>query len=218
MVDQELGVLVPDLYGFGRSKQPPEPWGALGYARAIWANLVEFCATKGYEQLVLVGHSFGGRVAIEMALDAPVPVVALALAGTPIIKPAINVPLGYRVIRKLAGKRLLPGVLLEYARRRWGSKDYLDSSGVMRQVMVKVVNESYEEQFAGLRVPIEMVWGELDKAAPLELAKQAAELNEMANLEIVTGAGHMLPLTNPTSLSMALGRALGRAGAMGGLQ
>lgn len=85
---------------------------------------------------------------------------------------------------------------MERQRRRYGSEDYRNASGVMRQVLVKAVNEEYAPdlaQLAGLDLDVALVWGELDTAAPVAMAERARELlGDRASLQVVPGAGHLL--------------------------
>ncbi|MGH3133772.1 MAG: alpha/beta fold hydrolase [Gaiellaceae bacterium] len=71
--------LAPDLLGHGSSPYEP-PWDIAAHCEAI----VE---TVGVEPAMLVGHSFGGRLALELAARAPKLVPRLVL-----LDPAIHVP------------------------------------------------------------------------------------------------------------------------------
>ena len=75
----EFHVLAPDLLGHGFSPFDP-PWDLAAHADAI----VE---TVGREPAVLVGHSFGGRVAFELAARAPKLVPKLVLLDPAILLP-----------------------------------------------------------------------------------------------------------------------------------
>src|SRR4051794_37954555 len=64
------------LPGFGASPAPPEGWGTPAYADALLATIRD-CAPP----VVVVGHSFGGRVAVRVAATHPELVKALVLTG-----------------------------------------------------------------------------------------------------------------------------------------
>ncbi len=55
---------------------------------------------------------------------------------------------------------------MERARRRHGSADYLAAQGVMRDVLVRLVNERYEDTLAAVQCPVELVWGDDDQRRP----------------------------------------------------
>ena len=66
----------------------------------------------------------------------------------------------------------------------------------MRGVHVTVVNEDYPTAIAGLRCPVELVWGDDDTAAPLAGPSALAVCSvRRGALTVVAGAGHLTPLT-----------------------
>ena len=71
-----------DLPGFGLSPQPPNAWGAEAYAASIVGVLDELTT----EPVIVVGHSFGGRVGTYLAANFPSRVAGLVLIGTPLLR------------------------------------------------------------------------------------------------------------------------------------
>ena len=63
--------------------------------------------------------------------------------------------------------RLVSDATMEAARQRYGSADYKAAQGIMRQVLVRSVNETYEAQLDAVRCPVHMIWGANDTAAPV---------------------------------------------------
>jgi pimeloyl-ACP methyl ester carboxylesterase len=98
--------------------------------------------------------------------------------------------------------------VLERARQRYGSADYVAAQGVMRQVLVKLLAERYEEQLSSIRCPVELVWGDDDTEAPLSIARAVHSAVPGSVLTVSPGAGHMTPLTVPELLRQAVDRAL----------
>jgi len=176
------------LPGFGITPEPPAVWGSAEYADALAVALA------GSAPVVVVGHSFGGRVAIRLAARHPELVRALVLTGVPLMPSpsAGRPPLRYRMIRALAKRKLVSAATLERARRRYGSEDYRAARGVMRDILVRLVNESYRDDLAALRVPVRFVWGADDTAAPAAAARAAAELVEGSSYREFAGQGHLL--------------------------
>lgn len=74
----DFHVFAPDLLGHGSSPYEP-PWD-------LGAHMDAVVETVGGAPAVLVGHSFGGRIAFELAARAPKPVPKLVL-----LDPAIHV-------------------------------------------------------------------------------------------------------------------------------
>src|SRR5688500_6023192 len=54
-----------DLPGFGGSEAPRSNWGVSDYCRVV----DEFVKKLGLAQVILVGHSFGGRIAIKLCSE-----------------------------------------------------------------------------------------------------------------------------------------------------
>ena len=79
----------------------------------------------------------------------------------------------YRAVRLARRLRLVPEGTLEQARRRHGSADYRAATGVMRQVLVRVVGESYEEELSAVACPVHLVWGAEDRVVPVAVAERA---------------------------------------------
>jgi pimeloyl-ACP methyl ester carboxylesterase len=200
--------LALDLPGFGgASPEPTSPSGAAGYASTVAAAL-DACA----EHVVVLGHSFGGRVAVNLAVAHPDRVAALVLTGVPRLVAPQQVPrpsTGFRLVRWLHRRGVVSDARMEALRRTRGSDDYRNATGVMRDVLVIAVNEHYEDVLPNIHCPVELVWGDDDTAAPLTMAQRAvARFGNGAALTIVPGAGHLTPLTAAPALRAALDRHL----------
>ena len=76
-----------DLPGFGSAPVPDRAWGSAEYAEAIAPVLGEM-----EREVVVLGHSFGGRVAIYLARSHPDRVKGLVLSGAPLHRPPGAVP------------------------------------------------------------------------------------------------------------------------------
>ena len=191
-VMQDLDAVAVDLPGFGATPPPPAATGAEGYARVV-ATWIEQLP----EPQVLVGHSFGGRVAVVLAATRPELVAGLVLVGVPLLhrrdRTAGRPSVAYRLVRMANRAGLLSDERLERHKRRRGSADYRAVTGVMRDTLVKVVNESYEDVLSDVVCPVSMIWGAEDSEVPPEVAYRARALLEFADLEVVEGCGHDLP-------------------------
>lgn len=182
--------LAVHLPGFGTTAPPPTVWGSVDYAQ----HLVPGLADGG--PYVVVGHSFGGRVAVRLAVARPELVSALVLTGVPLVrataapKPALKL----RLAKRLRAAHLVPQSVVDRIRKNAGSADYRAAQGVMRDVLVRVVGEDYRDDLARLAesgIPVHLVWGEHDDAAPLAGARLAAEILGV-DVTVVPGAGHLL--------------------------
>ena len=204
-----VGAIALDLPGFGgATPEPDEALGSPGYADRVAPVLDELTAPA-----VVVGHSFGGRVALHLAARHPDRIAALVLTGVPNLVrrtgPSTKPPLGFRVAKALHRRGLLPDERMERLRRSHGSADYRNApSPTMRDVLVKVTNEDYEEQLRAVRCPVELVYGDGDTAAPAEMAARAQALAARAELTVLPGVDHFTPVHAPEALTAAIARHL----------
>lgn len=207
----ELAAIAVDLPGFGATPPPTEPWGSADYAECVGALLGEMTSP-----VVVLAHSFGGRVAVHLAAARPDAVRGLVLTSVPLLRlaPVRRPPPAYLALRSLHRVGLVGEERMERARRRFGSADYVAATGVMRQVLGRVVTESYEAQLDAIRCPVTLVWGEDDVTVPLGVAEAAltrlrnARAGDAADLVVVPGAGHLVPLSAPGALRAAVERHL----------
>ncbi|HEV3213177.1 MAG TPA: alpha/beta hydrolase [Acidimicrobiales bacterium] len=207
-----IAALAIDLPGFGATPAPAAPSGARGYAAQLGPLLGELAAASG--PLVLVGHSFGGRVAVCLAAKRPEAVAGLVLSGVPLVRsamPTARPSRRYRAIRAAARLGLVPAARLEAARRRYGSADYRAATGTIRDVLVATVGESYDDELAAIRCPVTLVWGGDDTTAPLAVARAAQAICTQARLEVLDGVGHLVPTEAPERLAAAAAALLGGA-------
>ena len=140
-----------DLPGFGASPLPLQAGGAEMYASLLTSAF----DTISSEPLVLVGHSFGGRVATVYAAAHPQRVAGLVLTGVPLVhlSSSRRSPRGYRVVRELHRRGVISDARMEAARQKYGSSDYRNSSGLLRDILVIQVNESYEKDLEHVTSP-----------------------------------------------------------------
>ena len=200
-----LDSLSLDLPGFGLSPVPHEPWDTTKYAECVLEVLQELDAPP-----VLVGHSFGGRVAVRLAALHPRFVAGLVLTGVPLIRrPSRSSSPGvYRVIKALHTRGIVNQKVMARVRSHYGSSDYNNAVGVMRDVLVRVVNESYERELRELQCPIRLIWGANDTAAPVWIAQEASLVAPRAELTVLDGVGHFVPLQAPAAIREAVGQLL----------
>ena len=200
-----LDAIALDLPGFGSTPAPDTGWSTAEYAAALHPVLDEMD-----RPVVVLGHSFGGRVAVHLAQQRRSAVAGLVLTGVPLVRQPSSgkPPFGMRLGRRLHRLGLVSDDRMEALRQRHGSADYRAAEGVMREVLVKAVNESYEPQLTSITCPTELVWGDDDSAATPDVARRAEELLAHSRLTIAAGVDHFLPLHRPDLLREALDRRL----------
>ena len=197
-----LNAIALDLPGFGASPEPDRPIGAHGYAALIHDVLSVFEAPP-----IVLAHSFGGRVAISLESDHPGSFSGTVLTGVPLIRRQATKqpPLMYRAMRALNGWGVVSDERMEREKRNRGSADYRAATGVMRDVLVTAVNESYELELSRWTHPCRLIWGTQDTDVPVSVAEQALEiLGPDATLQLVEGGGHFLLASHPDVIRSAL--------------
>ena len=173
-------ITILDFPGFGESEEPQEVWNITDYA-----NMLHELLTKlKIENPTLIGHSFGGRVAIRYA--AQYPVEKLVLFGSPCVITKKKQPLK---VKALKTAKKLPGMkkIAEIAKNYIGSRDYKAASPMMRNILVQVVNEDLSDYAKKITAPTLLIWGDQDTEAPVEEAKLLEKLLKDGALIILPG-------------------------------
>lgn len=196
--EEHFRTIAVDFAGFGQSDEPADVWGVEQYTQSIEA-LVKH---EGIDKPILVGHSFGGRVAIVYASRNEVGKIILTDAAG--VKPHRTLRYYFKVYSFKLMKRLAPIFLgkrradewIEKRRGKSGSSDYNNATPKMRAILSKVVNEDLCHLMPKIAAPTLLFWGENDTATPLADAKRMEKLIPDAGLVTVAGAGHFAFLEN----------------------
>ena len=173
-------ITILDFPGFGESEEPKEAWTIDDYE----LMLEEFLKKVNVKKPIVIGHSFGGRVAIRYS--ARNPISKLVLFGSPCIRIQEELSLGVKILKKL---KTLPGLncLGEYMKKFIGSRDYKAASPIMRQTLVNVVNEDLSKFAREIEEPTLLIWGTNDTEAPLNEAKELEKI--MLDAALITLPG-----------------------------
>jgi pimeloyl-ACP methyl ester carboxylesterase len=199
--------VTPDLPGFGAATPPPVDWGVEDYAEWVVALLKKL----GLERIILLGHSFGGRIAILLAATRPALVDKLVLVDSAGIRPAPSPRLRTASTVSKLGRAAsgipLVGSVAERLRARWhravGAEDYA-SAGPLRGTFVKVVNRDLRDLLPRIGAPTLLLWGGADDATPATDGVLIEQLIPDARLVVFPGAGHYSYLDRPAETCAAL--------------
>ena len=190
-----------DFPGFGGSESLPEPWSLEDYQNAT----AEFLGQLDLRQPVLVGHSCGGRVILRMCGNGLVKPSKIILIDSSGIRPKPTLRGRIRTAGFKTAKWFLThgpwkkaaAPTLERVRAYFGSADYNAAPPVLRQTLVRVVNEDLKEYLPRLSCPTLLIWGEKDTATPLSDAKTMERMIPDAGLCVIRGAGHFSFVERP---------------------
>jgi pimeloyl-ACP methyl ester carboxylesterase len=182
-----------DFPGFGKSSEPPTAWTNDDYVTFTQ----QFIAALDLKDApIVLGHSFGGRVAIKLATQ--IPLRKLILTGSAGIKPTRKPSYYFKIyaykLLKVLVKVPILGLLLKPLQENYvsrvGSSDYKQASAVMRQTLSNVVNTDLQTIMPHVKVPTLLLWGENDTATPPEYGQKMEKLIPDAGLVVLKNAGH----------------------------
>ena len=176
-----------DMPGFGDEALVNPNWGVPEYADWVIKRI------KNKKNVVLIGHSFGGRVTAEIANNNPMWLKAVILSGAPCLyRPTFKTK--FRIMTYKFLKLFIPLNLrsiffttdLKRARDRGLEK-------VFRNVVV------YDQikQLKKINVPTLLIWGENDSIVPLYIAEEMHKTIKHSDLKVIESAGHNSNLDNP---------------------
>lgn len=187
-------VIALDLPGFGESDIPKESWNSYNYAEFV----KNFIDEVGIKDIILFGHSHGGRISIILSTRYGNLIKKLILIDSAGIIPKRNAKYYFKVYSfkflKIMYTTFVKGGTkdkkLEKFYERFGSVDYKSSQGIMRQTMVKVINDNLIDLLSSIKVPTLLIWGENDEDTPLYMGKIMEEKINDSGLIILKRAGH----------------------------
>ncbi|MDA2969669.1 MAG: alpha/beta hydrolase [Actinomycetota bacterium] len=183
LIANEFDSFVFDLPGFGKSSKPE-----ISMSPKEYAQYLDKLIPPSIE--VIVGHSFGGRVAVYLSEFRNFK--KLILIGVPLIrlnlhKNNFSILKFFKILNKYG---LISQNLLENIKKKLGSTDYQNVTGIMRETLVKAVNDNLETTLSHLSIKTELIWGEFDTEVPVEVAIEANKIIKNSNLHILENESH----------------------------
>lgn len=195
-----------DLPGFGDTARPDDAWGSAEYADYV----EQFLAAQNCGPVIWVGHSFGGRIGLRMAVNHPAALSALVLvasAGIP-LKQSWYSRLRRRLRRyrfQAARKRAKDAAEIARLEQQYGSADYIHSGELgLRDIFLKVIAEDQSAQVVDIRLPVKLLYGALDSETPVPIGQRLNDLipeseliicPQFDHLDILSRGRHQIGLT-----------------------
>lgn len=154
-------VIIIDFPGHGKSEEPKDIWTLEDFTNMVYELLKSLKITNP----ILIGHSFGGKVALIYA--SKYQTKKLVLFGSPFKIKKNPKSLKVKILKTL---KKIPGTekLAELAKKYMGSEDYRKASPIMRDILVKHVNTDITEEVKKITCPTIIIWGDKDEAVPIE--------------------------------------------------
>jgi len=194
-------VIVPDLPGFGKSDIPAVPWNMNNYINWLEAFVKELNLKEFY----LMGHSFGGALAVKLTIKHPQDVKKLFLAAAASVRKKTAKKAAFKNISKVAKLftwlPFYPFLRKAFYKFVIRKSDYPYVEGVMKETFKNVIFEDLAQFTGFIRTPTVIIWGDKDKATPVEDAYFMNKKIKNSKLVIIPGAGHILNRENPEILA-----------------
>ena len=172
--------LFVDFPPFGESSKSIKNWTIFTYANMV----ISLCHHLGIKKINLIGHSFGGRVAIIMGVLCKEEINKIVLVDSAGLKPRRSLRYYLRVWAYKIRKKLGLDV------SNYGSCDYLALDKNMRKIFSSVVGTYLDDFLPFIRAKTLIVFGENDKVTPIYMAKKLHKKIKSSKLEIMQDAGH----------------------------
>lgn len=151
------------------------------YVLFVNAIIIELKNTHGVEKIILIGHSFGGRVAIRLGAQNAVDGIVLVDAAG--LRPRRGAKYALRRCKAIIAKIFKLNVPV-------GSQDYKLLPPIRKKTFSNIVRTYQDEECKHIAIPSLLIWGERDKDTPLYMARKLNRSIEGSGLIVFKGAGH----------------------------
>jgi len=205
-------VYVPDLPGFGKSTPPDRAYHLSDYSEF----LERYLSDNHIQKPIVIGHSFGGRVALCFTATHPDFVKQLILTGTPGFTPVPRMRLQLFIGLAKLGKYIFSLPLLSGMGqnvKNWyyytvGAREYTRAQGYMKETFKNVVNERLDTYMDRISIPCLLAWGEKDSITPLGIARRMIQHIQGAELIVIPDTDHGVSYKEPKIFFMSVSRYL----------
>jgi pimeloyl-ACP methyl ester carboxylesterase len=214
-LSRRFTVIAPDLLGHGASDKPRADYTLGGYAN----GMRDLLAVLGIDRVTVVGHSFGGGVAMQFAYQFPQhterlmliapggigrevnPILraltlpgagaVLAIAATAPVFGAVRLLGACARAARLPGTADIPGAMSVLA----GKQDARERDAFLHVLRAVVdgrgqVVTMTDRAYLASNMPTCVMWGERDTVLPVRQAETARRIIPGVRIEIVPGGGH----------------------------
>jgi pimeloyl-ACP methyl ester carboxylesterase len=189
-----------DLFGFGNTKEPKDYFDVYEYAYQIFLLLKKI----NIESIVIVGHSFGGRLAIILSSVFDLNVKSVILTSSAginkfSIKKHLKIKL-YKVSKLL----VKIGVANKKILNRFGSKDYKNASEIMKRILSRVVSQDLRFLLKNISAEVYLVWDKKDSETPYWICKKIHKLTRQSKIITYDNGGHFTAFNNVNKFALLI--------------
>jgi len=202
-LQHDFRVLAPDLAGFGFSLTPPD----IVYSRQLWlAQIVALLNALEVDKVNVIGNSFGGSMALALAIHHPERVNRLILMGSVGVSfeltPGLDAVWGYEpseqnmraIMQVFAYDQGLVGndlvrMRYEASKREGVHEAYASMFPAPRQRWVEAMAHP-EQDIRSIRHKTLLIHGRDDKVIPLATSLQLQQWIDDSQLHVYGRCGH----------------------------
>ncbi len=179
----------------GLTEELKEVWNLDNYI-----DWLESKVNKEKNQVILIGHSNGGRICLAFAAKYPEKVANLILIdsagiyhnGLPIRLKRLIFKIMAKIGKKITSSKSLKKVLYKLSRE----SDYKNASPIVQETMVNLITQDIRNELAFIKIPTLIIWGQGDKTTPLSDGMIMHKLIEGSKMKIINGAKHSPQFTH----------------------
>ena len=192
LLAEQYRVIVFEVPGFGQSPANERSQSMPELAR----TMAQAMTNLGLERFNLMGNSFGGKLALWLAVQQPERIQALVLVAPAAIRPEGGLPPSALAPEELMARlyahpeRQAPAPPPDPAIRA-------KQQTLVRRVMGPARDEALEIRMPGLPVPVLVLFGTMDRMIPPEMGRIYCEKLPNCHLILVYDAGHEVDADRP---------------------
>lgn len=206
---EDYTVFAIDLPGFGQSDQPLNSYNLSQYVKFLSLFITEL----QIEKPIILGHSFGGRIAIKYVasnneyVDKLILVDSAGIKKHKTIKQTISI-IRYKLLKKYY-KIKKDATKYNQLIKATGSNDFINASNIMKGTMSKVIKEDLRKYVKKIKVETLLIWGKDDKETPYKDALYMSKHIKNCGLVTFENCGHFPYLEKKKYFHIVIGKYLG---------
>lgn len=191
-----------DLIGFGESDEPLKPYSLDDYVLFLRDYIMRF----NLVDVIILGHSFGGRIAIKYArmFNEVKKIILVDSAGIKRfnLKNKLKI-IKYKFLKKwykLTNNKKQYQKLINHS----GSYDYKVASVIMKQTLSKIIKEDLKKHLKYIKKEVLIIWGKDDKVTPYKDALYLKKKLKESGLVTFENSGHFPYLENKARFNIVV--------------
>lgn len=194
-----------DLPGFGKERIYDKVYTMHDYADFV----INYFKKNNINKVIIIGHSFGGRIGIYLSVNYSNMIKALILSGTPGLGSDLtnkeNIYLFLAKVGKIIFSVPLISIFSDLARKSLykmvGSYDYYNTKGTLRETFQNIVNFRLQPILNKINIPTLIIWGQEDRVVPVKIAYGMNKQIKDSKLTVIDEAKHGIPWTHPKAFA-----------------